>query len=118
MTLHSALGLTQHKLKSNKKKMELIAMWRKVEYLMIDEVSMISCKLMLKIHEALCEVKENTKPFGGINIIFVGDFAQLPPIGDTRLYSHINTARAATSSGQKDFFGKLLWLLINKVIIL
>ena len=118
MTLHSALSLSQRNKRSSKGKKELIAMWQNVNYLVIDEVSMIGCKLLLSIHEALCEAKENIKPFGGIDIIFAGDFAQLPPIGDTRLYSHINSRKAATNSGQKEVFGKLLWLSVNKVVLL
>jgi ATP-dependent exoDNAse (exonuclease V) alpha subunit len=79
---------------------------------------MIGCNLLLEIHEALCEAKENADLFGGLNIIFVGDFAQLPPVGDTKLYSHIKTERTGTTRGQKNVFGKLLWLSVDKVIIL
>ncbi len=118
MTLHSALCFTKRKVLSEKRKRDLIAMWRTVDYLIIDEVSMIGCKLLLDIHEALCEAKENSDLFGGINIIFVGDFAQLPPVGDTRLYSHIHKERIGTPKGQKDVFGRLLWLSVDKVIIL
>jgi ATP-dependent exoDNAse (exonuclease V) alpha subunit len=87
-----------------------------VDYLIIDEVSMIGCRLLLEIHEALCEAKESSLPFGGIHIIFVGDFAQLPPVGDTKLYSHLQKERVATQNGQKNVFGKLL--SVDKVIIL
>jgi DNA replication protein DnaC len=118
MTLHSALCLTKKTTLSEKRKRELIAMWRTVDYLIIDEVSMIGCKLLLEIHEALCEAKENSDLFGGINVIFVGDFAQLPPVGDTKLYSHIQKERVGTPKGQKDVFGKLLWLSVDKVVIL
>jgi hypothetical protein len=41
MTLHSALCLNKRKTRSDKAKAELIAMWQKVDYLIIDEVSMI-----------------------------------------------------------------------------
>ena len=118
MTLHSALCLNKQNKRSAKAKADLIAMWRKIDYLIIDEVSMIGCQLMLQIHEALCEAKENSNLFSGINIIFVGDFAQLPPIGDTKLYSHLKNERVRTIRGQKNVFGKLLWLSIDKVIIL
>ncbi len=118
MTLHSALCLNKQNKKTDKRKSELMAMWRKVDFLIIDEVSMIGCKLLLEIHEALCEAKENLEPFGGIHVIFVGDFAQLPPVGDTKLYSHIKKEQIATPNGQKKVFGKLLWLSIDKVIIL
>lgn len=118
-TLHAALGLNQQrKGKSGKVTQELIAMWRGVNYLFIDEVSMIGCKFLFKIHQALCISKENKNPFGGINIIFAGDFAQLPPVGDTRFCSKLNTQKRATNAGQNEMFGKLLWLSVNKCVML
>jgi hypothetical protein len=93
-------------------------MWHNVDYLIIDEVSMIGCQLMLQIHEALCEAKETSELFSSVNIIFVSDFAQLPPVGDTKLYSHLAKEKVSTTAGQRNMFGKLLWLSIKKVIIL
>jgi hypothetical protein len=119
MTLHSALGLNQQKKGSSTHVMkDLIAMWEGVDYLFVDEVSMIGCHLLLKIHKALCAAKENTKPFGGINVVFAGDFAQLPPVGDTRLNSRINTQKSATNRGQNEIYGKLLWLSIDTCVLL
>lgn len=97
---------------------ELIAMWWGVDYLFIDEVSMIGCHLLLKIHKALCVAKESSQPFGGISIIFAGDFAQLPPVGDTRLNSKINTRKASTNRGQDEIYGKLLWLSVDTCVLL
>jgi DNA replication protein DnaC len=99
MTLHSTLSLNKQKKKTNKRQAELIAMWQKVDFLIIDKISMIGCRLLLEIHEALCEAKENIKPFGRIHIIFVDDFAQLPPIGDTKLYSYLDKEKVATTNG-------------------
>jgi len=48
--------------------------------LIIDEISMMNNELLEKINELLCLIKKNELPFGGIQIIFVGDFCQLPPI--------------------------------------
>jgi hypothetical protein len=98
-----------------------MAMWEGVDYLFIDEVSMISCQFVCRMSEALCDAKGNTKPFGNINIIFVGDFAQLSPVGDNQLLSHINMARSSKSISMRDqaaIFGKLLWLSITTVISL
>jgi hypothetical protein len=79
---------------------------------------MIGCRLLLKISEALSDVKQNDLPFGGINIIFAGDFAQLPPVGEARLFSHINIHDTKTVRGHQNVFGKLLWLSVNTVVIL
>ncbi|KAI9059615.1 hypothetical protein FKP32DRAFT_1531329, partial [Trametes sanguinea] len=82
---------------------------------------MVGCKLLAQISEALCDAKGNTAPFGGISIIVAGDFAQLPPVGETRLYSWINTrsgSRSGRGAGQQVVMGKLLWLSFTKVVML
>ena len=58
-------------------------MWYTVDTLIIDEVSMMSKKLF-EIMDSLGKVirKKSWKPFGGIQLIFSGDFHQLPPIGE------------------------------------
>jgi hypothetical protein len=121
MTLHAALCLTTKKSNksNNKTHRDLIAMWEGLDYLFIDEVSMISCKFLCRISEALSIAKGNMTTFGGVNVIFTGDFAQLPPVKETCLYSQINTRhREATTHRQQTVFGKLLWLTISTVIIL
>ena len=57
--------------------------WKNIELLVIDEVSMLSEKLLIILDTIAKFVKKNKQPFGGIQIIFAGDFHQLPPIGDT-----------------------------------
>ena len=54
---------------------------------------MLGCYDMYQISTKLAKVKnEYEEPFGGINFIFAGDFAQLPPVNSTLLYSGlINT---------------------------
>jgi hypothetical protein len=72
--------------------------------------------MLYEICQALSAAKGSTSAFGGINIIFAGDFAQLPPVGKTRLYSHLDKksiAKASTKDGQKIIFGKLLWLSVT-----
>ena len=95
-------------------------MWEDVDYLFVDEISMIGCALLYNISEALVEAKGNSSPFGGINVIFAGDFAQLPPVGETRLSAMVDTSQTKSSSkrGQENAYGKLLWLSINKAVIL
>ncbi len=53
---------------------------RKPKVLVIDEISMLSSKT-LDMVEAVCrEVRQNHEAFGGMQVIFVGDFFQLPPV--------------------------------------
>ncbi|KAF9031625.1 hypothetical protein BJ165DRAFT_1303625, partial [Panaeolus papilionaceus] len=78
------------------------------------------CRLMREISEALITVKGISTGFGGVNIIFAGDFAQLPPVGDPRLSGHVDMLNASSVSkkGQNRIDGRLLWLSINCVVIL
>jgi ATP-dependent DNA helicase PIF1 len=52
--------------------------WRKTKTLIIDEVSMLSVKYLYCLDIAAKTIKNNNKPFGGIQVIFLGDFFQLP----------------------------------------
>ena len=54
--------------------------WRTYNTLIIDEISMMSDELFEKICELGKLLRFNDKPFGGIQIICLGDFYQLPPI--------------------------------------
>jgi hypothetical protein len=114
-TLHTALALNQgqrNRKVKGKTKTDLIAMWLGVDYLFVDEVSMIGCKLLLQIHEALVDAKGCTEPFGGISVIFAGDFAQLPPVSQTKLFSRTKSTKEAV------VFGQLLWRSVTTVVML
>jgi len=55
---------------------------RKTRVLIVDEVSMLSLKIFDALNTALKMIKKNQLAFGGIQVIFTGDFFQLPPVGD------------------------------------
>ena len=55
---------------------------RSVHCIIIDEISMIGSTLLDNISSYLKLIRRNDIPFGGIQIILVGDFAQLHPIND------------------------------------
>jgi len=57
-------------------------LWRKIDLLVVDEVSMLSLKLFDMLNQIGKAVRGNSRPFGGIQVIFLGDFYQLPPVGD------------------------------------
>jgi len=53
---------------------------RRAKVLVIDEISMLSAGTLSMI-EAVCrEVRQNSEAFGGLQVVFVGDFFQLPPV--------------------------------------
>ena len=89
-TLHSWSGIRLGKespeslLERIKKKAHVKKRWTKIECLIVDEVSMLS-KSMLETLDYLGRNlrKCQQKPFGGIQIVFSGDFYQLPPVNET-----------------------------------
>ncbi len=87
-TIHSWAGIgiasgTQEEIVAKVlKNSRTVANWRSVKTLIIDEISMMSAK----IFEILDKIGRNARkqylrPFGGIQLIFIGDFYQLPPVG-------------------------------------
>ncbi len=54
--------------------------WTSIKTLIIDEASMMSVKVFDLLNKMAKSAKYNEKPFGGIQIVLVGDFYQLPPI--------------------------------------
>lgn len=58
--------------------------WLKCEILIVDEVSMLSSEIFELLDGIGKKIRKNKKPFGGIQLIFSGDFHQLPPISYTK----------------------------------
>jgi ATP-dependent DNA helicase PIF1 len=87
-TLHSWAGIglgngTIEQLVAKIKKNKFAkALWKSVDVLVVDEVSMLSLKLFDALNAIGKSVRGNYKPFGGIQLVFSGDFYQLPPVGD------------------------------------
>jgi ATP-dependent DNA helicase PIF1 len=86
MTVHSFSGIGINKYLSPAD-LRAIAVKKKVadrikaaKVLVIDEISMLDART-LDLIDAVCKaIKEPFLPFGGLQIIFVGDFFQLPPV--------------------------------------
>ena len=93
-----------------------------VDYIFIDEISMIACHELYSISSQLSKVtNEHNKPFGGKNLILAGDFAQLPPTTGSPLYSG-NVSKIQKNSmskrDQESMIGKILWHQITTVVVL
>ncbi len=56
------------------------AMLQELELLIIDEVSMLRADLLDAINVILKSIRRNNRPFGGVQILFIGDLWQLPPV--------------------------------------
>ena len=94
-TIHDAIGLTCNPRSVDKavspEKAQQMANWR---WVFIDEISLAPANLLAVLDQRLRQVKPRTdpwkfaasadsageaRPFGGVNVIFIGDFKQLPP---------------------------------------
>jgi ATP-dependent DNA helicase PIF1 len=115
MTIHSWSGigvkstLTEYDLDAISQKEKVVRRIRATKVLIIDEISMLSADTLDSV-EMVCRVVRNShEPFGGLQIIFVGDFFQLPPVvkmgfggGDMRLeYDEPTSPFAFRSSAWK-----------------
>ncbi|KAJ8406862.1 hypothetical protein AAFF_G00291380 [Aldrovandia affinis] len=63
---------------------EVRAVLSNAEILIIDEISMVSKELFAYVHWRFQQIKGNRKPFGGMSVLAVGDFYQLPPVGKAK----------------------------------
>jgi ATP-dependent DNA helicase PIF1 len=66
---------------SNIRKYKKVDNWL-TDILVVDEVSMMSKSLFELLDTIGKKIRKNSKPFGGIQLVFCGDFYQLPPIDD------------------------------------
>lgn len=97
-TLHSMFGLTTAMYIPGKMRMRYRLddarekVVKKLDVLIIDEISMVRCDLMDMVDLTLQHYKGNKSPFGGIQVVFFGDLFQLPPVvtedDEEHLYSH------------------------------
>lgn len=56
------------------------AVLNNLELLVIDEVSMLRADLLDAIDYMLRTTRRNERPFGGVQVLFIGDLLQLPPV--------------------------------------
>jgi ATP-dependent exoDNAse (exonuclease V) alpha subunit len=88
MTIHAWSGLGLKK-SISKKELEAIREKKHIKdhieqtkVLIIDEISMLHRNQLDVLNEILKFIRQNNEPFGGLQIIFCGDFFQLPPVGE------------------------------------
>ena len=85
-TIHSYLKLgitdkTPEQLHYNVKKYpEVVKTLQDLETLIVEEISMLSAEKFNTISKYLSLIRNNNEPFGGLQMIIVGDFCQLPPV--------------------------------------
>jgi len=73
-----------------------------VKLIICDELSMVSNQQLVFINKRLQEFFCTKEPFGGHSLIFVGDLWQLPPIGNSAIFSPLD-------KGITSLAGSSLW---------
>jgi uncharacterized protein YpbB len=56
------------------------ALLQELDLLVIDEISMVRADMLDAIDTILQSVRNNSQPFGGVQVLFIGDMYQLPPV--------------------------------------
>ena len=80
-TLHSFFRLPPRLIEpSDIKRLRNARAVQALETLVIDEISMVRADLMWGIDAALRRNRDRNEPFGGVQMVLVGDLAQLPPV--------------------------------------
>lgn len=78
-------GMTQGERKSHyrmsKEKKNLI---KTLDLLVIDEISMVRCDVLDAIDQELRKYRDRSKPFGGVQLLLIGDLQQLAPVAQER----------------------------------
>ncbi len=96
MTIHSWSGagardtLTQYDLDQIVSREATVKRVKKAKVLVIDEISMLDGKLLDMVDVICRTIRQRKDAFGGLQVIFVGDFFQLPPVtrqGDMMRYA-------------------------------
>ena len=90
MTLHSwsGIGIAEHLSRADvdriASKEHVARRIAKAKVLIVEEISMLSATTFEMADKICREVRRENKPFGGLTVILVGDFFQLPPVSRRR----------------------------------
>lgn len=85
-TIHawSGIGIRDHitayDLDAFEEKQPLYKKWNGTSVLIIDEISMLHANFIDMLDKVAKAMRRSDKPFGGMQVVFTGDFFQLPPV--------------------------------------
>lgn len=115
-TIHSFFGFPPRLIQARDIHKSFTRKWfKKIEVVVIDEISMVRADLLDAIDRSLQVNRDNPLPFGGVQMVFIGDLFQLPPIVSTeeekRLFEMVyQTPYFFSANVLKDFEWEILEL--------
>ena len=122
-TTHTAtcMSVSEEKM-SAKTRRKLTDTWREIEYVIIDEVSMLSRTFLAALSKRIAIGKarheSNDKPFGGVNVIICGDFHQFGPVVTTKRGALYHMSDVARGDSAEEVIGRSIYEQFDKVVIL
>jgi ATP-dependent exoDNAse (exonuclease V) alpha subunit len=109
-TLHSLFKIppqliTERSLAGNRYRPETLQLFCRLDTIIIDEISMVRADILDGIDYILRRERNNDRPFGGIQMIFVGDVFQLPPVVNSKkIISVQNESGTEQVISEADYF--------------
>ena len=73
---------------------------RRTKVLIIEEISMLTSDTLSMVDSVCRQVKQNHEPFGGMQVVFSGDFFQLPPVVKRETETSLQTEFLESSSAR------------------
>ena len=103
-TIHSFAGIgipkAQDSFSKTRTNKENAKRWKSLKTLILDECSMISGEFLDRLSYEVSLIREDPRPFGGIQLVLCGDFLQLPPIKPSA--QNVQQERTAMEANGKD----------------
>ncbi|MDP1721789.1 MAG: PIF1 family DEAD/DEAH box helicase [Candidatus Gottesmanbacteria bacterium] len=106
MTIHSWSGigikttLTTHDLRKITTSQYIAKRVRRAKVLIIEEVSMLAPETLSMVDVVVRKIAERPEPFGGMQVVFSGDFFQLPPVVKREAETNMQASFIESSSAR------------------
>ena len=91
-----------------KMSVQAVKRWRQTQLLLIDEISMISAQFFDQLSQVGSLVRGDEAPFGGLQVVCVGDFLQLPPVVK-EIDGLVSNSGSSSNKGSLYCFNSQVW---------
>lgn len=125
MTIHAWSGigvkrdLTPYDIDEIVSRERLVKRAEATHVLVIDEISMIDSRTLSMAETAIRALKRSDRPWGGMQVVFVGDFYQLPPVSrkeESEATIQMNTGETTSGVRRGFAFTSAAWASANPLV--